>query len=357
MATYVQDDWSDSDDQEPSGVETSVLLGVPDDVVDVPTDLRDAAVSRIGGHPAFLPAREPPITSSYCKVCENPMELLVQMWCPFEDSPMDRALYIWGCSRVGCQKKQGCVRAWRGLRYNTKYAAKLKKKLERKQEKEGETVAAQVEAKRLPRDNPFSASSTSTIPTFGLGTQIFGGEPVQALREPNTTDTDSDDSEESLLTAMARTVISDSPWQSAPAYTPMYLSTVSEYLPPQSESKLPSDSQILDSDDGKGDSPWISEKYENSMAIDPVFERFTRRVGAEGEQCVRYELNGVPLPFASDEVFRKLFPLPPTEPLPVTKADFKVVQTPKRTYDPSAVTPCPACKSKRVFECQLMPNK
>lgn len=43
-------DWSDSDDDILSEVETSVLLGIPDGVVDE-ADINDAAVSRIGGHP------------------------------------------------------------------------------------------------------------------------------------------------------------------------------------------------------------------------------------------------------------------------------------------------------------------
>jgi pre-rRNA-processing protein TSR4 len=68
-----------------------------------------------------------------------------------------------------------------------------------------------------------------------------------------------------------------------------------------------------------------------------------------------YDLKGTPLPFASDAVFDMLFPAPKAPPLPVTKADFKVVQTPKRLYAPT-VPDCPVCKGKRVFECQLMPN-
>jgi len=44
------DDFSDSDDED-GGVETSVLLGVPDGVVDDDKDLADAAVSRLGGLP------------------------------------------------------------------------------------------------------------------------------------------------------------------------------------------------------------------------------------------------------------------------------------------------------------------
>lgn len=44
-------DWSDSEDEVSAEVETSVLLGVPDGDVEIITDLTDAAVSRIGGHP------------------------------------------------------------------------------------------------------------------------------------------------------------------------------------------------------------------------------------------------------------------------------------------------------------------
>ena len=43
--------WSDSDEEPPSGTETSVLLGIPDGPVTAAADIRDAAVSRIGGHP------------------------------------------------------------------------------------------------------------------------------------------------------------------------------------------------------------------------------------------------------------------------------------------------------------------
>jgi pre-rRNA-processing protein TSR4 len=134
MPPIDEDDWSDSDDEVASEVETDVLLGTPDGAITAAADLADAAVSRIGGHPvrstspmyrcvdfdsfvtcpkAFLPSNEPPFSSSCCKICSRPMELLVQMWCPFENSPMDRALYVWGCAVPGCQNKDG----WYVARY------------------------------------------------------------------------------------------------------------------------------------------------------------------------------------------------------------------------------------------------
>lgn len=52
MPPRVDDDWSDSDGESAtSDIETSVLLGVPDVPIELASDLHDAAVSRIGGHP------------------------------------------------------------------------------------------------------------------------------------------------------------------------------------------------------------------------------------------------------------------------------------------------------------------
>ncbi|KNZ80136.1 Programmed cell death protein 2-like [Termitomyces sp. J132] len=375
-----EDDWSDSDDDVGSDVETSVLLGVPDGLVQSDVDISDAAVSRIGGYPAFLPSREPPFSSSHCKVCSNPCELLVQMWCPFEESPMDRALYVWGCAKPSCQGKSGSVRAWRGLRRNEKYAAKLEIKLAKK--RAAEEAKAQVKAlaeqqQHMPKKNPFSVCSVMTTNTFGIGAQMFGdtSPPLTGSAEPkpnkndecdNENDDASDDessSEDELLTAMASVTVTDSPWKTAPSYPPFYLSTVSEYLPPQLKSKVPPGTQITDrlvNEGSKGDKDkdisWASEAYEDSLEMDYVFERFTKRVAYEGEQCVRYELNGTPLPFSSDKIFSSLFPSPPAPTVPVTKGAFTVVNTPKRTYFPTNIQACPVCHGKRVFECQLMPN-
>ena len=133
-----EDDWSDSDQEELLDIETSVLLGVPDGSIDIESDLIDVAVSRIGGLPvrassyvyyssidlsyqAFLPSPEPPFDSSHCKSCHKPMELLVQMWCPFENSPMDRALYIWGCARIGCQGKNGRYDPFTSIIHSTRF--------------------------------------------------------------------------------------------------------------------------------------------------------------------------------------------------------------------------------------------
>lgn len=101
---------------------------------------------------------------------------------------------------------------------------------------------------------------------------------------------ESDDSDDSLLTALAAATITESPWRSAPSYPPLYLSTVFEYLPPQPKPRLPQGVKVEDlGDDDKKDKDigWAKETYENSLEVDQVFEKFTKRVAYEGEQCVR----------------------------------------------------------------------
>ncbi|KAI0349665.1 hypothetical protein OH77DRAFT_1431882 [Trametes cingulata] len=372
----VEDTWSDSDDELDADLETAVDLGVPDGPVDDPAALLDATVSRIGGHPTFLSTPHPPPSHATCNNCSQPMELLIQIWCPLEDSPNDRALYVWACANGACQRKAGSVRAWRELRFNKKYAEKLERKLARRKAKElEEAKAAEAEAARKsqPKSNPFALGASSVPSPFGLGSQIFGGaappEPTQTESaerggssddERSESDMEDDDDDDALVAGMQSASIEDSPWKSAPAYPPFYLSTVSEYLPPPPKVKVPAGATVDPDDDNAPKSRdgggWDLEGYENSIDVDHAFERFSKRVSYEGEQCLRYERGGTPLPFSSDKVFDQLFPLPPAPPAPVTKPDFMVTPPRKRTYAPESLPRCPHCQSRRVFECQLMPN-
>jgi len=70
-----------------------------------------------------------------------------------------------------------------------------------------------------------------------------------------------------------------------PSYPPLYLSTISEYLPPEPKAKT-----NIRVDDGLGDvkAKGGLEAYENSMNVDEIFSKFTKRVECEGGQCVRW---------------------------------------------------------------------
>ena len=83
------------------------------------------------------------------------------------------------------------VRAWRGLRFNEKYAVKLAQKKARQAEK----AKAAAEKPSAPKSNPFSvrrflrlvlytliagqlSASVAAAGPFGLGSQIFGAESI-----------------------------------------------------------------------------------------------------------------------------------------------------------------------------------
>lgn len=134
---------------------------------------------------------------------------------------------------------------------------------------------------------------------FGLGNQIFGDSVIsishQSEQDRNDfSDAGSDDSsssEGSLITAMASARVTESFWTAAPSYPAIYLSTVSEYIPQSPKAKAPADARIEQpTPDGKAgkDATWTVETYENSLEIDNVFDRFTKRVGFTGEQCLRW---------------------------------------------------------------------
>ncbi|KAI0788810.1 programmed cell death protein 2 [Abortiporus biennis] len=362
-----EEEWSDSEEEFEE--DSPVQLGVPDGPVESSADILDPVVSRIGGLPAFFAAPTlPPFESSQCKRCSNLMQMLLQIWCPFENSPNDRILYIWGCARGECQREKGSVRAWRALRFNQKYALKLERRQARQLEKEKAFAAAEAarkKAKDSAKVNPFSLKAPAGA-AGGLGSSIFDDDEEDEKEDDSIDEikndvqdfSDSDDEGEvdALVEALASSSLEDSFWKAAPAYSPLYLSTVSEEPPAKSKVSIPKESDIDDEHKAK-DNAWLSEGYENSLDIDHTFERFTRRIEPQGEQCLRYDLGGTPLPFGSDDVFETIFPVPKPTSQMVTKSAFVVPKAgPRRVYDASSVPRCSHCGGGRVFECQLMPN-
>ncbi|KAG8933035.1 hypothetical protein FRC01_011255 [Tulasnella sp. 417] len=399
-----QPDYSDSDDESiHEELETGVLLGLPDGAVTSKTDLFDPAVSRMGGLPTFLPSTSVPSPDiSHCKSCREPMELLIQVWCPFEQSPMDRLLYVWGCSRAGCQRKDGSVRAYRSVKFNARFAAKLERQKQKTKEKEeAKRRAAEEEAKKKAsaapasstvKPNPFSLSSAASGPSnpsfsspFGSG-NLFAAPsapPPSSKKVDEEEDDDSDDDEppateeeiNELAEALESTTIDGqsaakssanaATWATAPSFKPLYLSSVSEYLVPEAKPKqLIKNVKVSDGLDdldagsggGRGGAggKWKTETYEKGASTDEIFSRFSKRVVNEGKQCLRYELSGVPLPYHNDSVYKKLFAPTPSTAYNVTRPSQHA--TTGRTYDRSWIPKCPTCGSPRTFEAQLMPN-
>ncbi|CAG8659657.1 12757_t:CDS:2 [Acaulospora colombiana] len=365
----LRDDRSDSEDEQDSiglrdGGYTSVHLGIPSDVVEEEADLQDPYVSRIGGTPSFLTYPHPSFDASKCKVCGERMELLLHA-----NARRERKSFIIISLNSVLIKFPNRIRAWRGLNYDEKYARKLKRKQEKKQQQ-----SASKESTSQASSGPLGG------PSFGFGDEIMGFASLSTKPEASSKEKDKskeeseeeddiseeeseDGSEEEITTKMSKANLGPSPdWSKSSSYRPMYLDTESEYLPPPPKAAT-SSKAAANYSTGKssgGGEDWGKEMWEESANIDDVFARFATRVEARAKQCVRYELNGVPLFYQADSVYKSLHSIPSGTSVPVTGAAFVVAGAePKRTYNPSAsplLSKCPICTSKRRFECQLMPN-
>jgi pre-rRNA-processing protein TSR4 len=70
---------------------------------------------------------------------------------------------------------------------------------------------------------------------------------------------------------------------------------------------------------------------------------------------IRYELGGVPLPYAATSpLFRQLFPKAPNM-APKAQGDEEDIDV-SPFFDPSSIPRCSKCSSPRVFEMQLVPS-
>ncbi|AFR98578.1 pre-rRNA-processing protein TSR4 [Cryptococcus neoformans C23] len=342
---------------------TNTLLALPDGPI--PSSHRDLishTTSFIGGYPTF-----PALPSSSCStkkvgntpseincgICHKPIPLLAQVYCPPEDGENDRTIYVFACPRVGCQKREGSIRAWRASVRNEEYVRDVEEK------RKAAEKAAQEERERA-RKNPFTVDEAARLngsALFGTASPLFGGAAHNPFAPPNpvpamATLSVSDD-------RPAPTPITSGPSRTftppIPAYHPVqYLSTIEEYIPPVDD-----DVSVASSDDDESPeqkAEWREEGWEKVLPrnVDEVFENFVRRLDqADGgkKQVLRYELGGMPLPYSSaSPLTRKLFPGCEKPLAKDEELDLSALYTPK------FIPTCPRCGGKRVFELQLVPS-
>ncbi|KAF8938084.1 hypothetical protein BGZ47_008747 [Haplosporangium gracile] len=355
-----------------------ILLGMPDSLME-PQDDIDPYVTKIGGVPLWL-SEDLPAPSKYgiCEACGKNMYLLLQAYVPLETSPYDRVVYVWACNQRLCMRKKGSFRVVRALRLNAEYAQKLEKKA-----KPTTPVAS------APLANPFGAAPGA----FDMGNALFGGAgagfnnpfaPPSSTVNPfapppgfgapapaaapisfaSITSSNIPAKEELSSEDEEETVEESGPWpEKPPTFSPHYLYIAEEVL---EDSKAVSDdiaekySHLLaleeanqdDGDDdekgGPGGAGWSGEAYEKASlpkGVDKAFKKFTERVQAWPDQCVRYHFPGSPLLFSfSDPTARTL--------LPANASQHSKQNAPSAHRIPR----CPACKGPRGFEFQLMPN-
>ncbi len=148
------------------------------------------------------------------------------------------------------------------------------------------------------------STDVAKMPHTGLGSDMFNSVltldsdgtitsqgPVPDESIDSDVDSASTSSVSSAIVALASVTLVDSLWQSAPSYPPQYLSSANEYIPPQNIASDEPAARLID-DNGvtQEGHPWISEKYENTIHTDHIFDKFNERTAHEPQQCVRCAL-------------------------------------------------------------------
>ncbi|KAH8692995.1 programmed cell death protein 2 [Talaromyces proteolyticus] len=367
---------SDSSGLEDAGdyTETTVLLGYAS------TEPTDDTISHLGGWPTWLDENNPPPGDlANCKVCNNPMLLLLQLNGDLpEHFPDDeRRLYVFGCPRKVCNRKPGSIRALRGIR-------KFKSSQSSKQKPSSEETTPNPEIQQQP---------TPTKPKPDLGSALFGAPPSSSgsslTANANPFSTSSSPSSQNnpfaplppastlaakppqtpvnkLSESFASKVRVSSPppepavsgpvlpWppQSAfpPPYVEYHLDAEYETLSRPSTPTIPTNTtveNIEEEDASKAGAADTKDTFESSL--DKSFLRFSTRLGYNPEQVLRYEFRGTPLLYSSNDAVAAIFPNH-------QQSQGGHVAASGGGASRNRVPRCTKCGSERVFELQLVPH-
>ncbi|GAA5795112.1 programmed cell death protein 2 [Helicostylum pulchrum] len=344
--------------------EAPVLLGIPDGEIELDND---AYITKLGGLPVWLDPKTPPSSKvCQCRVCGDSMYLIFQSYVPLPDSPYHRVLYVWGCNKRSCMRKEGSFSVVRSQVVDQTYLKAQRQKEEEKRKKEEKKKAAVAAANNQKfqlgdlwgnsagsfgnannTGGGFGMKPTTTTgfgmkpATTGFGmkpatTTGFGMKPTAASivgkkKEDNT-----------LIDKMQQLNIVSDPiidTTQLPQFPGQYLyideertdnydnmgidmSRYKEYLDMEKELLMEVD---------EGGETWQGETYEKQhlpRGVDKQFKKFTERVECSPSQCVRYGFSGQPLFYSS-----------------LSQQQQQLI-----------ASHCKHCNGPRVFEFQLMPN-
>ncbi|WFD31483.1 hypothetical protein MSPP1_002520 [Malassezia sp. CBS 17886] len=387
-------------------------LGLADGLLEG-DDEENPLVSRIGGRPAWLPlapAHLPPHATALCAYCEQPMQLLVEIFAPLDGSPLDRNLLVWGCARAQCQRRgTGSLRAVRMVKHNARWAAKLEKQRARREaraaaaaeQQRREQEARQHEERKARGTNPFAMGGKDAAAPGGaslFGGSLFGGggpeggpraDPLAEPRaypdsttqkasgnakrtEDGRTHRDGGDEEEystgdsddetsydddariaeelAIKASLAelRTELGPGAWAArAPSYRPpLYLSTMPEPAAREREAEAVPAAKARQAEETGADMGAADGEAYEKMLLDGVDGVFERFVRRLGPEARQV---------VRYEYGGQPLPFSASGPLYRQLWPHGTKDAPG-PFDASSVPPCPQCGAPRVFELQLMPN-
>ncbi|KAH6623351.1 programmed cell death protein 2 [Chaetomium tenue] len=370
MAPYDSDS---SGGEEEDFTETNVLLGYAS------PDANGEEISRLGGHPDWLDTGKAPSAAlARCKVCKDLMVLILQLNAelPERFPTHDRRLYVLACKRKSCRRKEGSIRAIRGVRVSAEAPTATPEKNTQPEEKVtakppsqglGDALfgAKPATASGTPRVNPFATPSTQ--PTNPFAPKPASATPTNPLAKPQPATTtapepskpDLDTTTTDLPKTFAQTLSLNNPqatqgpppppepWpevSAQPAPYPIRWLSDAEYetLDPITLPTVPQATTVMDIDstDGSGSGGGKEDKEVFESSMDATFQKFADRVGQNPEQCIRYEFAGQPLLYAKGDAVGKLLHVSEKEKVATSKG----------------LPRCGSCGAGRVFEVQLTPQ-
>lgn len=106
---------------------TSVSLGFADDKTD---EFLDVYSNHVGGQPVWLHSDSPPDDElTKCDNCQQQLRLLTQIYSNVvENVYYDRVLYVFACVESKCRRKEGSIKAIRGIKRDEKKEQEIKQK-------------------------------------------------------------------------------------------------------------------------------------------------------------------------------------------------------------------------------------
>jgi pre-rRNA-processing protein TSR4 len=292
------------------------------------------------------------------------MRLIMQLHAdlPKQFPSHERQLYVFMCPRKVCWRKNGCVRAIRGIRASEIKQSKPNKSEQpaSQQEKSRGNIGATLFGS-TGSANPFSGGSSSSSNPFATSkpsVNPFGSvlelaaKPAQVPEVVNLSETFAAKvkiASESVKSAAISVVRPHEPWPEAaklPEPYPLFYFDAEYESLEQSTPQPQTETMDLGDDSGGGK----EDKVLYESALDKAFQKFADRVEQNPEQALRYEFGGIPLLYSTTDAVGKL--------LAPSQKDHSKVKTVSSGsgHGCPGMQRCPNCGQSRVFEAQLVPH-
>lgn len=370
---------SDNESISSAPVTTNTLLGY----VDVEISENEPLYSNdsfIGGQPIPMDELSPiPSKLVYCKNCSKPMRLLTQCCAELPNTWYDRKLYVFICIETNCRRKDGSVRAIRGIKKDDVIIKQRQleetKRIEAENLKEQKKIEKEEETKNLVKNlftssdnkpsNPFASPSSDSNPFASPSSDSNPFASSLNTSETKKIDTEITKIREAEIASKSLKPVKNQSKGSVTNYTlPEFkgfilyfeiekLDPANQVLAPLPDNlKIDEEGTVIEDNSSannvqSSNLPKINPEKNTTEDIsklfdDQTFQNFTRILSYNTQQVIRYEPNGSPILYSSRDKVSQIFYTPEGKFKKTTEWNI-----PSPSYHPSG---------NRRFEMQLMPK-